>query len=71
MRWKKRLPLPWVAFSAVIIALGIGQRCVEGVRRLEASNGGVLLRAKRVPSESWSRRVLKKYEGYAVEGKLF
>jgi len=42
-------------------ALGIGQRCVEGVRRLEASGGGVLLRAKRVPSESWTRRVLKKY----------
>ena len=57
-RWKERLR---VVVDAVIIALGIGQRCVEGVRRLEASNGGVLLRAKRVPSESWSRRVLKKY----------
>jgi len=57
-RWKERLR---VVIDAVIIALGIGQRCVEGVRRLESSSGGILLRAKRVPSESWSRRVLKSY----------
>jgi hypothetical protein len=50
-----------VVVDAVIMALGIGQRCVEGVRRLEASSGDVLLRAARVPSESWSRRVLKTY----------
>lgn len=50
-----------VIVDAVIVALGIGQRCVEGVRRLEASSGDVLLRTKRVPSESWARRVLKTY----------
>ena len=57
-RWREQLR---VVVDAVIMALGIGQRCVEGVRRLEASSGGVLLRAKRVPSESWTRRVLKTY----------
>lgn len=50
-----------VALDAVIVALGVGQRCVEGVRRLQASGGDVLLRADRVPSESWTRRVLKQY----------
>jgi transposase len=57
-RWKERLR---VVVDAVVVALGIGQRCVEGVRRLEAKGGGTLLRAKRVPSESWTRRVLKRY----------
>lgn len=60
-RWRERLR---VVVDAVIVSLGIGQRCVEGVRRLEASDGDILLRAKRVPSESWARRVLKAF----VEG---
>lgn len=58
LRWKARLRL---ALEAVIVALGIGQRCVEGVRRLETPSGGLLLRADGVPSESWVRRVLTRY----------
>lgn len=56
-RWRERLR---VVVDGVILALGIGQRCVEGVRRLETPSGNILLCAKRVPSESWTRRVLKK-----------
>lgn len=57
-RWHERLR---VIVDAVVAALGLGQRCVEGVRRINASGGDVLLRAKQVPSESWARRVLKTY----------
>jgi transposase len=57
-QWRERLR---VVVDAMVAALGIGQRCVEGVRRLEAASGDVLLRAKRVPSSSWARRVLKDY----------
>lgn len=57
-RWRERLR---VAIDAVILALSVGQRCVEGVRRLKTPSGATLLRAERVPSASWTRRVLKKY----------
>ncbi len=50
-----------MAIDAVVLALGLGQRCVEGVRRLQTPSSGVLLRAKSVPSHSWTRRVLKQY----------
>jgi len=48
-----------VVIDAVVLALGLGQRCVEGVRRLQTPTAGVLLRAHNAPSESWTRRVLK------------
>jgi len=48
-----------VALDAVVISLCIGQRCVEGVRRVATSTATVLLRADGAPSESWTRRVLK------------
>ena len=57
-RWRQRLR---VVIDSVILALGIGQRCVEGVRRLQTTTGGTLLRASHVPSASWSRRVLKEH----------
>jgi hypothetical protein len=54
-----------VAVDALIAALAVGQKCVEGVRRLQTATAGVLLRAAGAPSASWVRRVL----GYlAAEG---
>ena len=50
-----------MAIDAVVLALGLGQRCVEGVRRLQTPSGAVLVRANAAPSESWTRRVLKQY----------
>jgi hypothetical protein len=47
-----------VAVDALIIALALGQRCIEGVRRLQTATAGVLLRASGAPSASWVRRVL-------------
>jgi hypothetical protein len=57
-RWRERMRM---ALEAVILALGLGQRCVEGVRRLATPSGPFLLRASRTPSESWVRQVLKHY----------
>lgn len=56
--WRSRLR---VALDAIIAALGIGQKCVEGVRRLEHPSARALLRATRAPSESWVRRILKQF----------
>ncbi len=50
-----------VTLDAVLCALALGERCVEGVRRLETPSAPVLLRTRRAPSESWVRRVLKRY----------
>lgn len=47
-----------IALDAVAIALGLGQRCVEGVRRLATPSAGTLLRADHAPSASWVRRTL-------------
>ena len=49
-----------VVLDAVVVALSIGQQCVEGVRRLATTSAPVLLRAGRAPSASWARRVLGK-----------
>lgn len=57
-RWRDRLRM---VIDAVIIALGIGQKCVEGVRRLETSTAPILLRCNHAPSESWVRRIIKRY----------
>jgi hypothetical protein len=47
-----------LALEALVVALAIGQRCVEGVRRIATPTSGLLLRASRAPSASWVRRVL-------------
>lgn len=54
-----------IAMDALIAALTIGQRCVEGVRRLATPTAGALLRANRCPSPPWVRGVLGRA---AVEG---
>jgi hypothetical protein len=60
-----------MAFDAVILALGLSQKCVEGVRRLETSTAPLLLRTNRAPSESWVRRILKRYvDGTGMAVKL-
>lgn len=47
-----------IALDAVICALALYQRCVEGVRRLATPTGATLLRAERVPSASGVRKLL-------------
>lgn len=56
--WRERLRL---AMDTLVLALGAGQKCVEGVRRLETETAGVLLQANQAPSESWVRRIIKRY----------
>src|SRR5882757_1779421 len=46
-----------IALDAVICALAIYQRCIEGVRRLATPTGPTLLRAERVPSASGVRKL--------------
>ncbi len=57
-RWRARMRL---VLDAMILALGLGERCAEGVRRLATKDADVLLRANGAPSESWVRRVLHRY----------
>ncbi len=47
-----------IALDATVAALAIGQRCVEGARRLATRSAPALLRATRPPSASWVRRTL-------------
>lgn len=54
-----------LALDAAAIALSIGQRCVEGVRRLATPSAALLLRARGAISPNWARQVLKLF---AVEG---
>ncbi|MFQ5464057.1 MAG: putative transposase [Phycisphaerae bacterium] len=67
-RWKERLRM---AIDAVVLALGIGRKCVEGVRRLETKTAPLLLRTNHAPSESWVRRIIKRYvDGGGMANKL-
>lgn len=67
-RWRDRLRM---AIDAVVLALGIGQKCVEGVRRLETPTAPILLRCNNAPSESWVRRIIKQYvDGSGMANKL-
>ena len=50
-----------VALDAVVVALSIGKRYVEGVRWLDTPSGPTLLRRARVISASWCRRVLSRF----------
>lgn len=47
-----------IAVDAGLIALAIGQRCIEGVRRLQTPTAPQLLRADRAPTASGVRRRL-------------
>ena len=55
-----------IAIDTVLIALAIGERCVEGARRLATPSAPVLLRASHAPTPSWIRRILKRFS--ACEG---
>lgn len=50
-----------LALDALIVALGIGERCVEGARRLATNTAPVLLRATRAPAATWVRRMLGRF----------
>ena len=50
-----------IALDAVVMALAIGERCVEGVRRLATPTGKLLLRADHAPAATWVRRVLGRF----------
>ena len=47
-----------IALDACIAALAIGEKCIEGVRRLATPSGGALMRADHPPAATWVRRVL-------------
>jgi hypothetical protein len=47
-----------VALDAVVVALALGEKCVEGVRRLATATATTLLLASRAPSASWVRGVM-------------
>jgi hypothetical protein len=47
-----------IALDAVIAALTLGHRCVEGARRLATRSAPTLLRSTRAPSASWVRKTL-------------
>jgi hypothetical protein len=50
-----------VAIDALVAALSLGQRCVEGVRRLATPTAGILLRNSDGVTASWTRRVVGKF----------
>jgi hypothetical protein len=52
-----------IALDAVICALAIYQRCIEGVRRLATPTGPTLLRAERVPTASGVRKLFGRMLG--------
>lgn len=63
-----------VAVDAVTVALGIGEACVEGVRRLAHRSAAALLLSVRVPSPTWVRGVLgaaaAEGHGFSIRSKL-
>lgn len=53
-----------VALDAAIIALGIGQGCIEGVRRIATPTARTLLRiGQALPPPAWVREVLGRFAG--------
>lgn len=47
-----------VALDALVLALAIGERTVEGVRRLATPSSRLLLRSNSAPSATWVRQLL-------------
>lgn len=56
-----------VAIDAVVIALALGERSVEGVRRLATPSAATLLRHRAAISATWTRRVLGRFAEPAAE----
>ena len=54
-----------IALDAFVCALALGERCVEGVRRLMTTSGHTLVRANRAPSATWVRRTFGAFAGGA------
>jgi hypothetical protein len=52
-----------MALDAAVAALAIGQKCIEGVRRLATPTGAVLLGAARSPAATWVRRLFGRFAG--------
>lgn len=50
-----------LALDALLVALAVGQKCVEGVRRIATSTAGALLLATAAPSATWTRRTLGRF----------
>ena len=50
-----------VALDAAAVALVLGERCVEGVRRVGTASAATLLRHRQVVSPTWVRRVLGRF----------
>ena len=50
-----------LALDAAAVALTIGERTIEGARRIATASSSVLLRANRAPSPEWVRRTLSRY----------
>jgi hypothetical protein len=48
-----------IAIEAVLCSLALGQRCIEGVRRLATPTGPTLLRAVRVPTAPGVRKLFR------------
>ena len=63
-----------LAVTAVTVALGIGEACVEGVRRLAHQSAAALLLAVRAPSPTWVRKMLgaaaAKGQGFFIHARL-
>jgi transposase-like protein len=59
-----------VVLDAVLVALALGQKCVEGVRRVATPTAPQLLRASQAPTASWSRRVLHRFADEAGGERL-
>lgn len=55
-RWSLR-----TAIDAVTVALALGQKCIEGARRIATASAEVLLRHADGISATWVRRVLHKF----------
>ena len=59
-----------LSLDALIMALAIGEGCVEGVRRLATPSAPALLRAARAPAATWVRRVLGRFAREGASANL-
>lgn len=50
-----------LALDAVLVALALGEKCVEGVRRIATDTASALLLATGAPSPTWTRRMLGRF----------